>query len=206
MIKCKQDERLFYIGQAVDLSVRLGSPFSRSALDTTKLGTFLNLIGWNPFSVHILDIFSEEELRVKEDKFIMEYLPTLNGKFASSYSNKIYRTLRTILKHMQFINRSKDKSLFQGNSLNYKLWIYDSTTLKWINNKPFDNLRLAQEKFVINVRTLNNYADTYTPYKGLYFCYKEIKDNSNLFSKSNSFNISNYIPKKYGFILLIRYT
>lgn len=90
---------------------------------------------------------------MKEDKFIMEYLPTLNGKSSSSYSNKIYRTLRTILKHMQLINRSKDKELFQGNSLNYKLWVYDSSTFKLINNKPFDNLRLAQENFSINART-----------------------------------------------------
>lgn len=143
---------------------------------------------------------------MKEDKFIMEYLPTLNGKFSSSYSNKIYRTLRTILKHMQLINRSKDKELFQGNSLNYKLWVYDSSTFKLINNKPFDNLRIAQVNFSINARTLNNYADTYTPYKGLFFFSKEIHDSSNILSKPNSFNISNYIPKKYGCILLIKLT
>lgn len=65
MIKCKLDDRLFYIGQAVDLSIRLGSHFTRSALETNKLGTILNLIGWSHFSVHILETCSEEELRVK---------------------------------------------------------------------------------------------------------------------------------------------
>jgi excinuclease UvrABC nuclease subunit len=45
MIKCKLDERLFYIGRAVDLSLRLGSPFTRSALYSNKLGISLNLIG-----------------------------------------------------------------------------------------------------------------------------------------------------------------
>nr|YP_010555496.1 GIY-YIG endonuclease [Ramaria rubella]UYR22244.1 GIY-YIG endonuclease [Ramaria rubella] len=58
MIKCKLDNRLFFIGQAVDLSIRLGSHFSRSALVSSKLGTSLNFIGWNNLSVHLLEICS----------------------------------------------------------------------------------------------------------------------------------------------------
>jgi group I intron endonuclease len=70
MIKCKLDERLFYIGQAVKLSVRLLSHFSRSALDSNKLGTILSSIGWANFSVHVLEICSEGELRIREAHYI----------------------------------------------------------------------------------------------------------------------------------------
>jgi|SRR5882724_2446053 len=110
---------------------------------------------------------------------------------------------------MQFINRSKDKYLFQGNSFNYKLWVYDSTTFNFINNKPFENLRLAQENFNIDARTLNNYADTYTPYKELFLFYflKKLKIVVLPLIFYLNFILLIFLiiyQKKYGHILLIK--
>lgn len=62
MLKCKLDSRLFYIGQAVDLSNRLSSHFSRTEIETTKLGNMIKFIGWNKFSAHILEYCYEEDL------------------------------------------------------------------------------------------------------------------------------------------------
>lgn len=49
MLKCKLDSRLFYIGQAVDLSIRLASHFSSTKLESNKLANTIKLIGWNKF-------------------------------------------------------------------------------------------------------------------------------------------------------------
>jgi hypothetical protein len=46
MLKCKLDRRLFYIGQAVDLSNRLPSHFTSTELESTKLGNMIKFIGW----------------------------------------------------------------------------------------------------------------------------------------------------------------
>jgi group I intron endonuclease len=133
MLKCKLDSRLFYIGQAVDLSNRLGSHFSRTELETTKLGDMIRFIGWNNFSAHILVYCDEKDLTLRENYYIEKYLPTLNGKFSSNYSNKIHRTLRSVLKHIQLNNRKYDsifmsldnrelsKDLYENNHM----WVYE---------------------------------------------------------------------------------
>jgi GIY-YIG catalytic domain len=45
MLKCKLDSRLFYIGQSLDLSTRLGSHFNRTELESSKLGNILKYLG-----------------------------------------------------------------------------------------------------------------------------------------------------------------
>ena len=212
MLKCKLDSRLFYIGQAVDLSNRLGSHFSRTELETTKLGNMIKFIGWNKFSAHILEYCDEEDLISRENYYIEKYLPTLNGKFSSNYSNKIHRTLRSILKHIQLKNREYDSIFISSKYSEFsidpclkfkrKMWVYQQISdhnLNLINNKPFENLRQAQNNLNIDARTIDIYADTYIPYKNLLFFTKEIKDTSiiiNISSEINTIGLSSYLPKK----------
>jgi hypothetical protein len=133
-----------------------GSHFSNSAFDSNKLGNILSLIGWINFSVHILEFCSEEELILREDYFLNKYLPTLNGKFSNVYSNKIYRTLRTTLKHKQSINREKDDSLYQGpaTTFNYKIWVYSSSFLKLVKGWLFEIPALLKSLDVLNINLL----------------------------------------------------
>lgn len=119
MIKYKFDDRLFYIGRAVNLSVRLRDHFIKSRQYTNRLGRFITAVGWENLSVHILEVCSEEEVEAKENNYIKEYLPTLNGKFSSSYSNQVYRTLSKILAIRQGQNRLGDKP----DNIN-KIWVY----------------------------------------------------------------------------------
>jgi len=212
MLKCKLDSRLFYIGQAVNLSNRLGSHFTRTELETTKLGNMIKLIGWNKFSVHILEYCEEEELISRENYYIEKYLPTLNGRFSSHYSNKIHRTLRSILKHIQLKNRRYEPISIstQNNELSVdtylkfksKMWIYQQISdcqINLINNRPFENLRQAQNILNIDARTIDIYADTYIPYKDFFFFTKEMKDTSIIINRSrelNTIGISNYLPKQ----------
>jgi len=101
MLNCKLDSRLFYIGQSLDLSTRLGSHFNRTDLESSKLGLMLKYLGWKHFYFHILEYCNEEDLIIRENYYIRKYIPSLNGKFTSNYSNKIYRNLRYILKYIQ---------------------------------------------------------------------------------------------------------
>ena len=55
MLKYKHDNRIFYIGKALDLSVRLRDHYNRSSLGTNRLAVFLNMVGWSNLSVHIIE-------------------------------------------------------------------------------------------------------------------------------------------------------
>jgi len=210
MLKCKLDSRLFYIGQAVDLSNRLGSHFSRTELETTKLGNMIRFIGWNNLSAHILEFCDEKDLILRENNYIEKYLPTLNGKFTSNNSKKIHRTLRSVLKYIQLNNRKYD-SIFMSpdNSEISKdlydtsnMWVYEQLsehTLNLLNNKPFENLQQIQTNLNINAKTINIYADTYVSYKNYFFFTKEIKNISIIIDgsrKLTTIGLNNYLPKK----------
>lgn len=54
------------------------------------------------------------------------------------------------------------------------MWVYlqiSDQNLNLINNEPFENFRQAQNNLNIEARTIDLYADTYIPYKNLYFFY-----------------------------------
>ena len=105
MLKYKHDNRIFYIGKALDLSSRLRDHYSRSSLGKNRLGVFLKMVGWSNISVHIIELYSENQLDKIENFFITKYLPTLNRKFSSSYSLKTYRSLSSLLFQRQSLNR-----------------------------------------------------------------------------------------------------
>jgi group I intron endonuclease len=173
MLRCKLDDRLFYIGQAVDLSIRLGSHFSKTEFESTKLGSMIKLLGWKNFTCNIIETCIEDNLIVRENYYIKKYLPTLNGKFSSTYSNEVYRTLRSVLRHMQFNNRKLDPN-FLPNGVrtllggakdeklinNSKIWAYhyspvntSSTSLIYKDFCPLDETTNAGD---LNISLINN--------------------------------------------------
>jgi hypothetical protein len=117
MLKCKLDSRLFYIGQSLDLATRFASHFNRTEHESSKLGNILNYLGWENFSVHILEYCNEEDLIQRENYYIEKYLPSLNGKFSSYYSKKIHRNLRSILKYIQEKTRKDTNDIFIKESI-----------------------------------------------------------------------------------------
>jgi len=130
MIKFKYDNRLFYIGRASNLNIRLRNHFLRLINYNNRLGLFINVVDWENLSVHILFTCNEEQLEVKELYYIKKYLPTLNRKFSSHYSNRVFRTLTQILALKQKHYRLEDSSLYQGESFNYSIWVYSLFTKK----------------------------------------------------------------------------
>ena len=196
MLKYKHDNRIFYIGKALDLSVRLRDHYNRSTIflgtGTNRLAVFLNMVGWSNLSVHIIEFCPETQLDIRENDYLERYLPTLNHKFSSLYSLKTYRSLTSLLMQRQKLNRLKYPQLNKKFNSKSQLWVYSYPELKLLNNLPFDNISKFKKIFNLDNRTLYKYIDTYTPYNGYIFLSADIinltpgTEVSNL----NSFNSS----------------
>lgn len=168
-LKSKHDDRLFYIGKSVNLSVRLRDHFNRSALYNNRLGLFITMIGWSNRSVHILEFCPETELDNRENYYIKNYLPTLNRKFSSAYSLKIYKSLTSILDQRRVLNKMNYRQLNQNFTSNSPLWVYTYPDLKLVNGLHFENIFKLINYFKFSRKTIYKYLDTFTPYNGYIF-------------------------------------
>jgi hypothetical protein len=146
MLKFKYDNRLFYIGKSLDLSISLRDHYVRSSLSNNRLGVFLKMVGWSNISVHIIEFCSESQLDIREDFYIKKYLPTLNRKFSSSYSIKAYRSLSSLLFQRQSLNRKKYPQLNKNFNHKSPLWVYSYPEMKLINNFSFENISKFKKK------------------------------------------------------------
>ena len=74
MLKYKHDNRIFYIGKALDLSVRLRDHYNRSSLGTNRLAVFFTQqryrAGWSNLSVHIIEFCPETQLDIRENYYL----------------------------------------------------------------------------------------------------------------------------------------
>lgn len=70
MLKYKHEKILFYIGKALDLSIRLRDHYTRSYLSKSRLGLFIKLVGWSNISVHVIEFCSETQLDIRESFLI----------------------------------------------------------------------------------------------------------------------------------------
>lgn len=206
MLKYKHDERLFYIGKSVNLSTRLRDHYNRSASYNNRLGTFLKMVGWSNVSVHLIEFCTENELDNRENFYIKKFLPTLNRKFSSLYSSKVYRSLSGLLSYRQSLNRKGDCRLKLNFNHTDPLWVYTYPNFKLVtptygNEKsmPFKNISEFKKYFNLNNRIIYKYLDTYTPYKGFIFLSAEILSTNCLstqnFISSNLLTTPNYSPK-----------
>jgi hypothetical protein len=123
MLKYKYSNNIFYIGKSINLPTRLNHHYLKSANYNSKLGIFLQLVGWTNVSVHILEFCDETNIDNRENFYLNKYLPSLNGKFSSIYSPSIYRSLSSILYYRQSIFRKEDSRL--NNNFKYSDSIKD---------------------------------------------------------------------------------
>lgn len=199
MLKYKHDNRIFYIGKALDLSVRLRDHYNRSSLGSNRLAVFLKMVGWSNISVHIIEFCSETHLDIRENYYIEKYLPTLNRKFSSLYSLKTYRSLSSLLFQRQTLNRVKHPQLNKNFNPKSPLWVYSYPEFNLLNNMPFDNISKFKKLFNLDNRTLYKYIDTYTPYNGYIFLSADIinlKTATEVLSLNvnKKFNGGNFVP------------
>lgn len=160
------------------------------------------MVGWSNVSVHILEYCSELELDKKDKFYIEKYLPTLNRKFSSSYSLKVNRSLLGLLIERQTKNRLQIIELNQNFNANSMIWVYSYPDFKLMNNcrrganfksiidfKKWSRIRISN-------KTIYNYIDTLTPYKGLLFLSADIISTEYLkIVKDNCDLTPNYIAK-----------
>ena len=124
MLKYRYDDRIFYIGKSVNLQIRIYSHIKKSASANNKLGLFLRTVGWKNVSVHIIEFCSISELDNRENYYIKTHLPSLNSKFSSEYSYKVYRSLTGILENRQGLIRKNNPNLNKEFKATDKFWIY----------------------------------------------------------------------------------
>lgn len=198
MLKYKHDDRVFYIGKYINLSIRLYDHYARSPLSLNRLGLFLKMVGWINVSVHILEFCSELELDDREHFYIKFYLPSLNRKFSRSYSSKVNRSLNGLLSERRIKNRMNNSQLNKNFNSKSPLWVYSLPELKLISNSRFESF-IKFKKFSnlrINNRTIYNYVDTLTPYNGLLFLSSNILISEQFkIVESNLMLTPNYTPK-----------
>lgn len=176
MLKYKYDDKLFYIGKSVNLSVRLKDHKSRSEKRGNKLGLFLKTVGWKNVSVHIIEFCCDtSQLDNREDYYIKTNLPSLNRKFSSKYSSKVYRSLTGILKHRQDLNRNNNPVLNKNFKATDSLWVYTFPEFDLVLAPSSDKKLLEngiRNRLISNIsrKTVLKYIDTNTPYRGhIYF-------------------------------------
>lgn len=64
----------------------------------SKFHVFLNLVGWEHFSLSVLEVCSSKEQGARENHYLQTYLPLLNTTFSSSFSESaIYTNLKSKL-------------------------------------------------------------------------------------------------------------
>lgn len=187
ILQYKHDPLVYYIGRTSSFSFRLKSHIKHKLTD--KFHVFGNLVGWDNFTVGIVEISDKENLGLRENYYLQNYLPLLNSTFSSNFSETaIFQTLRNVLKSKQFLAKdstSNDKSIYSGISI----WVYeflnthiDPTPVKYISTSE------ACKHTGIARTTISRYMDTLVPTKGLLFFSKPLVDIDSSFkqAKKNS--------------------
>lgn len=84
IIKYKYDPLIYYIGRTTLFKRRFNNHLKADS--GNKLHLFLNLVGWEHFSISIIEECSPEKQGARENYYLQKYLPLLNTTFSSSFS------------------------------------------------------------------------------------------------------------------------
>lgn len=96
IIQYKYDPFVYYIGRTTKFSNRFRSHIKHKRTD--KFHLFANMVGWDNFTIGIVEICSADKQGIRENYYLQKYLPLLNSTFISKYSEvAIFQTLSSIL-------------------------------------------------------------------------------------------------------------
>jgi len=199
LFQYKHDPNVFYIGRTTQFVYRFRSHINHKLSD--KFHVFGNLVGWDNFTVSIVEFCEKQDLGLRENYYLQKYLPLLNTTFSSKLSDTaIYETLTSKLKEIKLSNSifSKDKkSIYKGVGIYiYKL---SPSHIDPVFDK-YSSLNKASEMTKIARSTLALYLDSNVPSEGLLFYSEPLVDFESSFqlvSESlDNFNISSNKSKK----------
>jgi group I intron endonuclease len=175
IIEYKYDPFIYYIGRSNLFKRRFYNHLK--AESNTKLHTFLSLVGWEHFSISIIEDCSPKEQGARENYYLQEYLPLLNTTFSSSFSETaIYESLKSKLTTLK---------LTQDNIKGQAVPIYAYE----INDKgiskifvKYKSITEASEKEKVARGTLGIFWDTNVPFRNKLYLSKPIKDFESTFN------------------------
>lgn len=205
LFQYKIDPLVYYIGITNNFEYRLRSHLNRKLSD--KFHVFANIVGWDNFTISIIEISEIKDLGIRENYYLQKYLPLLNSTFSSNFSETaIFESLTQKLKSLKSINVNspsyppggdQDKSIYYG----LTLWVYkllnthiDPTYVK------YSSLNKASQKTGIARQTLTLYLNTNVPTNGFLIFSKPLGDLDSSFKLAKKaieeLNLDSTKPKK----------
>lgn len=172
LVQYLNDPLVYYIGRTNNFEYRLKTHLNRKLSD--KFHLFANIVGWDNFTISIVELCETQDLGIRENYYLQKYLPLLNSTFSSNFSETaIFDSLTRRLKSSKLTNTTdiSDNSIYSGVSI----WVY-----KLLNTQidprfvKYSSLNKASEKTGISRQTLTLYLDTNIPTSGLLLFSKPI--------------------------------
>ena len=179
LFQYNDDPLVYYIGRTSTFSARFKSHIKHKTTD--KFHVFANLVGWNNFTVSIIEICDRCEQGKRENFYLQKYLPLLNSTFNSNFSEtSIYDTLKSVLKSKQEAFTKEKLTDIRLNSyptLSIEVLVYNYNEISIDQNyKKCASISEACKLTGIARQTISAYLDTNVPIKGLLLFSKTIKD------------------------------
>ncbi|KAG2195733.1 hypothetical protein INT47_004837 [Mucor saturninus] len=177
-ITCLLNNKFYYYGSSKDLGTRLKYHYYVTPKDSNKFGLFLKTVGWDYFSVTIVELCDSKDLAERETWYLQKYRPLLNTLFevgewpgvkfhSESTKTLISKTLtgkthseETKLKMSQshqgekniFFNKSLPKATLDAAALvnSNLVWVYNAETKTLLKESPISNaLKLFVKESVL---------------------------------------------------------
>ena len=163
---------VYYIGRTTQFENRLRSHINHKLSD--KFHVFGNLVGWDNFTISIVEFCEKEDLGKRENYYLQKYLPLLNSTFSSKLSETvIFETLTSKLKNLKLNNNIPDTSDYSG----FDIWVYNLLSTQIDPSfVRYSSLNKASRELRIGRQTLTQYLDSNVPYNGLLFFSKPLED------------------------------
>nr|YP_010727751.1 homing endonuclease [Leptographium wingfieldii]WDZ67388.1 homing endonuclease [Leptographium wingfieldii]WDZ67436.1 homing endonuclease [Leptographium wingfieldii]WDZ67483.1 homing endonuclease [Leptographium wingfieldii]WDZ67530.1 homing endonuclease [Leptographium wingfieldii]WDZ67576.1 homing endonuclease [Leptographium wingfieldii] len=186
----KFDPNLFYIGRTNNLKTRLINHISKYKFDKFHLSA--KILGWENFSLSVIEIKEYSDLIQSENYYLELYKPLLNSIFRSFYSKDIYKKVSLIeelisknlndtnLNAEDLINNpyeidgddilleSVNYNSSEKGKLRFPIWV-----IEWLDNelledsvKNYPNRQIVSEITGVAVQTINRYLNTKLPKLG----------------------------------------
>lgn len=191
--------RLFtYYGSSKNLGERLKYHYFNTPKQSSFLGLFLNIFGWEMFSVTIVELVPVNKLREREDWYLKTFMPLLNILMTSGADPRMTRIISVLTRYkisqsllgrkhtdttraLMSLNRSGIKNPRYGKSLpnfvldaaaetkGIKIFAYDELSFSLVNGLPFRSLRATVKFLPVSSYKLPLVLDTGKAYKGFYY-------------------------------------
>ena len=134
----KHNDKVFYIGKTHDLRLRFNEhkkPIHVSK-KFDKFHVLAEKLGWDMFTLSVVEFCSKEDLMLRENFYITQYLPILNTQMKAS------------------------SCLGQGLGCQVWAYSYSNKTLTLVDNAPFTSITSAASHFNISTKRLTNHLGT----------------------------------------------